>query len=243
MPPRIPLRPVDTPRRVLANANIRYLSSSPCLHAYGAFPSPPPRRHSERPDQKNGPAPTPSYAPSIEGRLNDMEKRSSATLNSLEKTQRIQDLEKQFRRRWHTGDIYAPHDLSSAEAKKWKIMTKPTLDAFDVLGVNPLDEYKNFSILSEYITSMGRIKHSSDTGLRNVNQRRIAKAIRRAIGMGLIPSVHLHPELLLQIKKAQENVTSSGSGAGGGGGIKIKKAQENATSSSTGGGGGGGIKL
>ncbi len=43
---------------------------------------------------------------------------------------------------------------------------------------------------------MGRIRHSSDTGLRAVNQRRIAKAIRRAIGMGLMPSVHKHPEML-----------------------------------------------
>ncbi len=68
---------------------------------------------------------------------------------------------------------------------------------------------KNFSMLSEYITSMGRIKHSSNTGLRNVNQRRIAKAIRRAIGMGLIPSVHLHPELLLNIRKMQENLAAA----------------------------------
>ena len=43
---------------------------------------------------------------------------------------------------------------------------------------------------------MGRIKHSKDTGLRNVNQRKMAKAIRRSIGMGLMPSVHNHPEIL-----------------------------------------------
>lgn len=43
---------------------------------------------------------------------------------------------------------------------------------------------------------MGRIKHREITGLRRVNQRRIAKAIRRAVGMGLIPSVHKHPEML-----------------------------------------------
>lgn len=36
----------------------------------------------------------------------------------------------------------------------------------------------------------------SETGLRPVNQRRVAKAIRRAIGIGLMPSVHKHPELL-----------------------------------------------
>ena len=43
---------------------------------------------------------------------------------------------------------------------------------------------------------MGRIKHRNETGLRRVNQRRLAKAIRRAIGMGLMPSVHKHPEML-----------------------------------------------
>jgi ribosomal protein S18 len=46
---------------------------------------------------------------------------------------------------------------------------------------------QNFSIMSEYMTPMGRIKHSNETGLRSVNQRRIAKAIRRSIGMGMMP--------------------------------------------------------
>lgn len=46
------------------------------------------------------------------------------------------------------------------------------------------------------MTVMGRIKHSRETGLRPVNQRKVAKAIRRAIGMGLHPSVHWHPEIL-----------------------------------------------
>lgn len=48
----------------------------------------------------------------------------------------------------------------------------------------------------EYMSSMGRIRHRNNTGLRRVNQRRIAKAIRRAVAMGLIPSVHKHPEML-----------------------------------------------
>jgi small subunit ribosomal protein S18 len=43
---------------------------------------------------------------------------------------------------------------------------------------------------------MGRIKHRNQTNLRPVNQRRIAKAIRRAIGIGLMPSVHRHPIVL-----------------------------------------------
>ena len=43
---------------------------------------------------------------------------------------------------------------------------------------------------------MGRILHSRNTGLRPVNQRRIAKAIRRAVGIGFLPSTHRHPEVL-----------------------------------------------
>ncbi|KAI9840467.1 MAG: hypothetical protein M1838_004050 [Thelocarpon superellum] len=82
------------------------------------------------------------------------------------------------------------------EMIKWKRRNRPDKDAFDALGKNPLDEYKNFSIMSEYMTPMGRIRHSRETGLRPVNQRRIAKAIRRAVGIGIMPSVHRHPELL-----------------------------------------------
>lgn len=50
--------------------------------------------------------------------------------------------------------------------------------------------------MSEFMTDMGRIRSAKETGLRPVNQRRIAKAIRRAVGLGLMPSVHKHPELV-----------------------------------------------
>lgn len=55
---------------------------------------------------------------------------------------------------------------------------------------------QNFAMMSEYITDMGRIKNSAETGLRPVNQRKMAKAIRRAVGLGLLPSVHRHPEII-----------------------------------------------
>merc|ERR1712187_890038 len=90
-------------------------------------------------------------------------------------------LERFQTREWRAGDVYAPHDLSPAQMRKWK----------------------NFSIMSEYMTPMGRIKHRSETGLRPVNQRKIAKAIRRAIGLGLMPSVHRHPEILAAEAKAR----------------------------------------
>ncbi|PSR97628.1 ribosomal protein S18 [Coniella lustricola] len=103
---------------------------------------------------------------------------------------------RQATRTWKEGDVYAPKDLSSGEMKKWKQPKKPTKDILDMVGINPLDHYKNFGMISEYMTNMGRIKHSSETGLRPVNQRKMAKAIRRAIGMGIHPSTHKHPEIL-----------------------------------------------
>ena len=55
---------------------------------------------------------------------------------------------------------------------------------------------QNFSFISEFISEHGRIRHRDFTGLRGVNQRKVAKAVRRAIGLGIHPSVHLHPEIL-----------------------------------------------
>jgi len=51
-------------------------------------------------------------------------------------------------------------------------------------------------MMSEYVSETGRIKHNNETGLRPVNQRKMAKAVRRAIGLGLMSSVHRHPEIL-----------------------------------------------
>lgn len=129
------------------------------------------------------------------------EQKRAQELADLNRAFTRQDLERQVTRKWKAGDVYAPHDLSGIEAAKWKkIRRKPKskFDVLDQLGINPLDHYKNFSIMSEYITPMGRIRHSNDTGLRPVNQRKMAKAIRRAMGMGLMPGVHRHPEIIRQ---------------------------------------------
>lgn len=58
--------------------------------------------------------------------------------------------------------------------------------------------------MSEYVTPMGRIRGSRETGLRPVNQRKIAKAIRRSIGLGMMPSVHRHPEVLYKAREKAE---------------------------------------
>ena len=76
------------------------------------------------------------------------------------------------------------------------------------VGTDTESFLQNFSIMSEYMTSMGRIRHSKDTGLRRVNQRRVSKAIRRAIGIGLMPSVHKHPEMLEMEARSRRSMVS-----------------------------------
>ncbi|KAI2639982.1 ribosomal protein S18 [Xylaria nigripes] len=102
-------------------------------------------------------------------------------------------------RRWHHGDVYSPHDMSPSEMNKWRRPTMQKRDVVDLLGLRPVDLYRNFSIISEFMTPHGRIKRAAETGLRPVNQRKMAKAIRRAIGLGLHPSVHRHPEFLMRM--------------------------------------------
>ncbi|GKT45111.1 37S ribosomal protein RSM18, mitochondrial [Colletotrichum spaethianum] len=129
-------------------------------------------------------------------RMEGVAARKRTMLESLREKKISDDYIKQMPRRWRAGEVYAPHDLSPVEMEKWRKSKRPNVDVIDLLGINPLDHYRNFSMISEYMTSFGQIEHSKNTGLRPVNQRRIAKAIRRAIGMGIHPSVHHHPELL-----------------------------------------------
>ncbi|KAK2750652.1 hypothetical protein FQN57_002723 [Myotisia sp. PD_48] len=100
-------------------------------------------------------------------------------------------------REWKSGDVYSPRDLSGAEMRRWKKKLAPQTDIFDALSMNPLHQYKNFAIMSEYVSETGRIKPGTETGLRPVNQRKLAKAVRRAVSLGLMPSVHRHPEILM----------------------------------------------
>ncbi|KAK0745192.1 ribosomal protein S18 [Apiosordaria backusii] len=163
--------------------------------------------------QSQSPSPSQSRSPTSalhelfgKSELSDPSKESflSSSLSSLtgaaeeglKQQHRTEMYLRKHPRNWRAGDVYAPHDLSPAEAKKWRGVKAPKRDVIDMLGVNPLDNYRNFSMISEFMTPMGRIMHSKDTGLRPVNQRKMAKAIRRAIGLGIHPSVHRHPEVM-----------------------------------------------
>ncbi len=65
----------------------------------------------------------------------------------LLESERRSQYQRQIFRKWNPGDVYAPHDLSGQEQKKWKTGRKrPQQDAFDVLGINPIQEYKVSSL-------------------------------------------------------------------------------------------------
>ncbi|CAG8503210.1 3399_t:CDS:2 [Paraglomus occultum] len=88
--------------------------------------------------------------------------------------------------------LYDPISLSE-EQPQGRYRTarrKLSEDVFDVLGLDPLKEYKNFTMLSAFVSDMGKILPRSRTGLTMKNQRKVALAIRRARSLGLIPSTH-----------------------------------------------------
>lgn len=66
------------------------------------------------------------------------------SLDDVGRKQRAKDLERQMPRtwKWQVGDVYAPHDLSPVEAAKWRQRKSSQRDVFDMLGINPLHEYK-----------------------------------------------------------------------------------------------------
>lgn len=91
-----------------------------------------------------------------------------------------------------------PKRFSRDEYYKYQWRSKPFIlgpdagasrykDIFHQLKLNPLHESQNSSLMSYFVTHMGKIKRRSETQLTWKNQRRIGKAIRRAKMMGIIP--------------------------------------------------------
>jgi small subunit ribosomal protein S18 len=80
---------------------------------------------------------------SIIGVARGMGLDSTTPSRELAESERVAQFQRQIYRKWQPGDVYAPHDLSGTEQKKWKYgRKKPQQDAFDVLGINPVNEYK-----------------------------------------------------------------------------------------------------
>ncbi|KAK1247429.1 hypothetical protein MKX07_002338 [Trichoderma sp. CBMAI-0711] len=123
-------------------------------------------------------------------------RNKQAQVEQLRNQKNSADYLRQMPRRWEAGDVYSPHDMSPVEMQKWRKRSPRKADVVDALGIRPLDMYKNFSLIQEFTSTSGQITHSSGTSLRPVNQRKIAKMIRRVQGMGLYPTIHAHPEMI-----------------------------------------------
>lgn len=90
----------------------------------------------------------PSLAPTRMARELGLD-RPSQTREMVE-SERREQFQRQIYRKWQSGDVYSPHDLTGFEQKKWKFgRKKPQQDAFDVLGINPINEYKVRACLAE----------------------------------------------------------------------------------------------
>ncbi|KAH0538119.1 hypothetical protein FGG08_005281 [Glutinoglossum americanum] len=139
MPPRIPS--IKLSRDFLIP---RYLRR--------AFSSSSPTGQSKVPNDAGSPIRLPAkevsfaaYKP-ILSMVNAQKQRQNATrrttLEAIAQYGQSADLERMMTRKWKLGDVYAPHDLSPVEMRKWRIRVKPSRDPFDVLAINPIHEYK-----------------------------------------------------------------------------------------------------
>lgn len=144
------------------------------------------------------------------------EEQKRTALEKMTERKTTDDYARHLYRKFGTGEVYSPHDLNPMSQHAWSQPWTLDMDTVDLVGINPVDEYRNFSMISEYVTGMGRIRHSKDTKLRPVNQRRMSRAIRRAIGMGFHPSTHKHPEILAMSMAVRPTYSPPGSGGRGG---------------------------
>ncbi|KAI4114198.1 MAG: hypothetical protein LQ345_004988 [Seirophora villosa] len=225
--------------RPLLSRLFKPLSTRPFSAAHSLF-SPEPQ---ESPSTTSAPQPpdsSPRPVQSISGlRAAATAPRKRSAVTEATASFRTADLSALLHRRFRPGDVYAPHDLASVEQSKHRPRRAATPrdapalpssksrrapDAFDALALHPLDAYYNVGMMSEFVSSMGRIRHRRETGLRGVNQRRVARAVRRAVGMGLMPSVHRHPEMMERERAGvarRRNVWAYRGGSGGGTGRRF----------------------
>jgi hypothetical protein len=91
-------------------------------------------------------------------------------LSKVEQARRAKAVERQQFRPWREGDVYAPHDLSHQEMKKWSKHRAPKSDVFDVLNMNPLDEYKVGHVSSQPVPASSQpLESTLDDGFHDVH--------------------------------------------------------------------------
>ncbi|CCF60684.1 hypothetical protein KAFR_0L00770 [Kazachstania africana CBS 2517] len=99
----------------------------------------------------------------------------------------IKTVNKRMVKSFVQSTIYDPFDFSMAKLhmdQKNKTTYKP------MKNMNPLNLYTSPELLVPYMSSTGKILHRDVTGLSVKDQRRVAKAIRRAQAIGLLSKTH-----------------------------------------------------
>lgn len=69
------------------------------------------------------------------------EERKDLVASQLGVKNLSENFQRQMPRRWQDGEVYAPHDLSEVEARKWKKVSNVQRDLVDMLGLRPVDMY------------------------------------------------------------------------------------------------------
>lgn len=76
-------------------------------------------------------------------------------------------------------------------------------DIFHQLDIDPVDECMNPTLLSHFVSKMGRVNKRAETKLTMRSQRRISKAIKRAKMMGIMPIHSQSPFGLLKFPRGE----------------------------------------
>lgn len=125
-----------------------------------------------------------------------LEMNENIKINTIKANAILPNLVKEFQK----GHTYDPFDFSIAklnlEKKQAKLERANQIGIFDKKKLNPLNYYTNSRELSAFVSSTGRIQPRDVTNLTVKNQKRLAKAIKRARAVGLLSSVHRDIEIL-----------------------------------------------
>lgn len=133
-------------------------------------------------------------------------KQTLSSLTASNSSKGRSNIEGKFRQ----GSNYAPKNMNSENIYAQRTRRSPPLlgpsramaersDELFKLNLRPGhvslhdDSYKNPVLLSSYVSVMGKIKPRKSSGLTRRSQREVAKAIRRARSMGLMPIMSKMP--------------------------------------------------
>ena len=85
------------------------------------------------------------------------------------------------------GSTYKPEELVEFDAKKYEQgMPKLPFDIFKAMKTDPLKMYKDVGLLKQFQQEDGGIVPRFMSGLTKENQKKLAKAIKRARHFGLM---------------------------------------------------------